>query len=138
MYYDDHDKPSLTKMVIVALISATFIISLISFSRYNTEAQRFGDNINSNNNTNSTLLTGLFTKVNQSVVTVNVANETDPSNSTSGSGFIYDNDGHVLTTRSAVAANIQGDIDITFSDGTIHRAKVIGTDRFSDLTVLQL
>jgi S1-C subfamily serine protease len=138
MYYDDHDKPSLTKMVIVALISATFVISLISFSSYNTEAQRFGDNINSNNNTNSTLLTGLFTKVNQSVVTVNVANKTDPSNSTSGSGFIYDNDGHVLTTRSAVAANIQGDIDITFSDGTIHRAKVIGTDRFSDLAVLQL
>jgi S1-C subfamily serine protease len=138
MYYDDHDKPSLTKMVIVALISATFVISLISFSSYNTGAQRFGDNINSNNNTNSTLLTGLFTKVNQSVVTVNVANETDPSNSTSGSGFIYDNDGHVLTTRSAVAANIQGDIDITFSDGTIHRAKVIGTDRFSDLAVLQL
>jgi S1-C subfamily serine protease len=138
MYYNDHDKPSLTKMVIVALISATFIISLISFSSYNTIAQRFGDNINSNNNTNSTLLTGLFTKVNQSVVTVNVANETDPSNSTSGSGFIYDNDGHVLTTRSAVAANVQGDIDITFSDGTIHHAKVIGTDRFSDLAVLQL
>ena len=50
MYYDDHDKPSLTKMVIVALISATFVISLISFSSYNTIAQRFDDNINSNNN----------------------------------------------------------------------------------------
>ena len=34
---------------------------------------------------------------------------------------------------SAVAPNIQGDIHITFSDGTIHRAKVIGDDRFSDI-----
>jgi hypothetical protein len=82
MYDDDHDSRSnLTKVVTMALIPATFVISLISFSSYNTEAQTFTDN----NNTNSTFLTELFTKVNQSVVTDDVAaNTTDPSNSTSG------------------------------------------------------
>ena len=33
---------------------------------------------------------------------------------------------------SAVAADIKGDIHVTFSDETIHRAKVIGADRFSE------
>ena len=61
----------------------------------------------------------------------------DPSNSTFGSGFIYDNDGHILTSMSAVAPDIKGDIHITFSDETIHYAKVIGADRFSDSAVLQ-
>ena len=39
---------------------------------------------------------------------------------------------------SAVVADIKGDIHITFSDETIHHAKVIGADRFSDLAVLQV
>jgi S1-C subfamily serine protease len=132
LMYDD-DRSILMKVVIVALIYATFVISLICFS-YNARAQTFGYN----NNIHPTLLPELFSKVKQSVVTVNVANITDPSNSTSGSGFIYDNDGHILTSMSIVAADIKGDIHITFSDGTIYRAKVIGADRFSDLAVLQV
>ena len=39
---------------------------------------------------------------------------------------IYDNDGHILTSMSAIAACIKGDIHVTFSDEIIHRAKVIG------------
>jgi len=127
-------RSNLTKVVIVALIAATFVINLISFS-YNAKAQTFSDD---NNIISFTLLPELFTKVKQSVVAVNIANATDPSNSTSGSGFIYDNDGHILTSMSAIAAGIKGDIHVTFSDETIHRAKVIGADRFSDLAVLQV
>ena len=121
-------RSNLNKMVLVALIPSTFVISFISFS-CKAEAQTFSDD---NNIISFTLLPELFTKVKQSVVAVNVANETDPSNSTFGSGFIYDNDGHILTSMSAVAADIKGDIHVTFSDETIHYAKVIGADRFSD------
>jgi hypothetical protein len=78
MYHDDDDRSNLTKIVIVALISATFVISMISFS-CNAEAQTFGDN-NNNNNTNSTLLTELFTTDKQSLVMVNGGTTTDPSN----------------------------------------------------------
>ena len=124
---------NLNKMVIVTLISATFIFTLIFSFSCNTEAQTFGDN---NNLSFTTSLPELFTKVKQSVVTVNAANSTDPANSSSGAGFIYDNYGHILTTMSAVAADIKGDIDITISDGTIYRAKVIGADALSDLAVL--
>jgi hypothetical protein len=76
LMYNDHDRLSLTKMVIVALIPVTFVISLISFSSCNADSQIFANN----NNTNSTLLTELFTKVKQSVDTVNIATTTDPSN----------------------------------------------------------
>ena len=102
--------------------------------RYNAQPQKFDNN--NGTITNSTLLPELFTKLKQSVVIVNVANTTDPSNSSSGSGFIYDNDGHILTTMSAVAADTQGDIHIIFSNGTFSRAKVIGADRISDLALL--
>jgi S1-C subfamily serine protease len=134
-------RSNLNKIVIVlALISVAIfvVISLISSHSYNAEAQTFDNN--DNNLINSTLLPELFTKVKQSVVTVNVANTTDPSDSSSGSGFIYDNDGHILTTMSAVAAaaDITGDIHITFSDETVHRAKVIGSDSFTDLAVLRV
>jgi hypothetical protein len=80
MYDDDHDgKSSLTKVVVMAaLISATSVISLISFS-FDAEAQTFGDN-NNNNNPNSALLTELFTNDKQSADTVNIATTTDPSN----------------------------------------------------------
>ena len=78
MYHDDdNNKSNLTKVVIMALITVTFVISLISFSS-NAEAQTFGDN---NNNPNSALLTDeLFTNDKQSAVTVNIATTTDPSN----------------------------------------------------------
>jgi hypothetical protein len=81
MYDDDHDgKSSLTKVVVMALISATSVISLISFS-FDAEAQTFGDNNNNNNNPNSALLTELFTNDKQSADTVNIgATTTDPSN----------------------------------------------------------
>src|SRR5919107_504315 len=74
--YNDDDKSNLTKVVIMALIPVTFVISLISFS-CNAEAQTFGDN---NNNLNLTLLTELFTNNKLSAVAVNIATTTDPSN----------------------------------------------------------
>ena len=128
-----YDRSNLNKMVLVALIPpATFVISLIYFN-YNVKAQTFDNNIIS-----LTLLPELFSKVKQSVVTVNVANTINPSNSTSGSGFVYDNDGHILITMSAIAADTQGNIHVTFPDETIYRAKVIGADRFSDPQYVQV
>jgi S1-C subfamily serine protease len=56
-----------------------------------------------------------------------------------GSGFIYDNGGHIITSYSALSEGTNpDDINITFSDGTIYGARVIGTDPYSDLAVLRL
>jgi S1-C subfamily serine protease len=49
-------------------------------------------------------------------------------------GFIYDNDGHIVTNYHVARANL---IKVTFADGNSYRAQITGTDPDSDLAVLQ-
>jgi putative serine protease PepD len=53
-----------------------------------------------------------------------------------GSGFVYDEAGHVITNQHVV-----GDADtasVRFSDGSVHDAEVVGTDPSTDLAVLKV
>jgi S1-C subfamily serine protease len=53
-----------------------------------------------------------------------------------GSGFVFDNQGHIITNYHVVGnAKI---VDVTFVDGNSYNVKVIGTDPFSDFAVIQL
>jgi S1-C subfamily serine protease len=53
-----------------------------------------------------------------------------------GSGFVYDNQGHIVTNNHVVGG--AKTVDVTFVDGNVYSAKVIGTDPFSDIAVLQI
>jgi S1-C subfamily serine protease len=53
-----------------------------------------------------------------------------------GSGFVYDNEGHIITNNHVVSGVT--DVDITLSNGDFFSAKVIGTDEFNDIAVLQI
>lgn len=54
----------------------------------------------------------------------------------SGSGFIWDSDGHVITNAHVVAG---GDsFTVTFSDGTTVDATLVGADTYADVAVLQV
>ncbi|MFZ1752131.1 MAG: trypsin-like peptidase domain-containing protein [Caldilineaceae bacterium] len=53
-----------------------------------------------------------------------------------GSGFVWDTEGHIVTNAHVVDNADQ--VQITFSDGTVTIADVIGLDRHSDLAVLQI
>ena len=54
----------------------------------------------------------------------------------SGSGFVWDDQGHVVTNRHVVeSAEV---IVVVFSDGTQSDAEIVGTDPDSDLAVLKL
>jgi S1-C subfamily serine protease len=89
---------------------------------------------------NTSTLTDLFEQTQQSVVQVSgTLNEADPLFGISlGSGFIYDNSGHIITNYHVVAGSDPNDISITFIDGTVYRARVVGTDQYSDLAVLRV
>jgi S1-C subfamily serine protease len=89
---------------------------------------------------NTLTLTDLFGQTQQSVVQVSGAlSGDDPFFGTSlGSGFIYDNSGHIITNYHVVAGSDPNDISITFIDGTVYRARVVGTDQYSDLAVLHV
>jgi serine protease Do len=54
----------------------------------------------------------------------------------SGSGFVWDSAGHIITNNHVVNGAIR--IVVFFPDGTEANAKVIGADKNSDLAVLQV
>jgi S1-C subfamily serine protease len=53
-----------------------------------------------------------------------------------GSGFVWDAQGHIVTNNHVVAG--ADSIEVTFSDGTIVPAKLVGTDPDSDLAVIKV
>jgi S1-C subfamily serine protease len=77
------------------------------------------------NITSKTPTAGLSNPVNQSSNT-----------STLGSGSVYDKQGHILTNSHVVGdAKI---VDVTFPDGNRYTAKVLASDIYSDIAVLQI
>ncbi|OGO28752.1 MAG: hypothetical protein A2Z16_11005 [Chloroflexi bacterium RBG_16_54_18] len=53
-----------------------------------------------------------------------------------GSGFVWDEDGHIVTNNHVI--NGADKIEVTFSDGSIVSAEVVGSDPDSDLAVLKV
>lgn len=89
---------------------------------------------------NALSLPDLFTKVKNSVVQVSDTISTLNGEGTRlGSGFIYDNEGHIITNYHVVQTNSRNtQFDVTFSDGNSYTAQLIGSDPYSDLAVLKL
>jgi S1-C subfamily serine protease len=96
----------------------------------------------------STSLPNVFQKVENSVVqitsTTSNPNEIIIDNGVPatgkrmalGSGFVYDNKGHIVTNYHVVTGTRKA--DVTFTDGNTYSANVVGKDPNSDLTVLQI
>ncbi len=53
-----------------------------------------------------------------------------------GSGFVYDTQGRIITNNHVVDGSKT--VDVTFVDGNTYSAKVVATDAFSDIAVLQI
>jgi len=84
------------------------------------------------------LLINLYDRVNLGVVNIDVVAGTGEEASPfgSGSGFLIDAEGHIVTNNHVVE---EADaIWVTFSDGSIRSAEVLGTDPYSDLAVLRV
>ena len=129
----------------VAIIFALFI-SLNSVSE-NSESsftvtngdhlEKFGDvTVGSNMS-----LIQLFEKAEPAVIQVNVkkiqsedATEEVPSGS--GSGFVYDDTGHIITNYHVIADALK--ITVTFLDGESYAAEIVGNDADLDLAVLKI
>jgi S1-C subfamily serine protease len=97
------------------------------------------------------VLATIYDQVNPSVVNVTVLNRgdsllpnqhpggIDPDDLleiSSGSGFVWDALGHIVTNNHVLAD--AEELQITFSDGTVAVAQLVGTDVDSDLAVLQI
>jgi putative serine protease PepD len=60
----------------------------------------------------------------------------DGASAPSGAGVVFRDDGHVLTNAHVVASATS--VEAVFRDGRTASAKVVGTDRLTDLAVLKL
>jgi S1-C subfamily serine protease len=138
--------------VTTAIIFAVAIMITIPFNGfmlpYTAAAQQQQINFNTSSSqgtSNPLSLNTIFKQVENSVVqitsktpTTGVSNPLNPaSNSTTlGSGFVYDKQGHIVTN-----AHVVGDakvVDVTFVDGNRYTAKVIASDVYGDIAVIQI
>lgn len=63
-------------------------------------------------------------------------NPLEQQSSRLGSGFVFDNEGHIITNNHVVSGVTN--VEITLSNGDAFNAKVVGTDKFNDIAVLQI
>ncbi|MFE5299558.1 S1C family serine protease [Streptomyces sp. NPDC056632] len=79
---------------------------------------------------------GIAARALPGVVTIHVSGG---GSSGTGTGFVLDTSGHILTNNHVVdAAASSGEISVTFSNGESARAKLIGRDTGYDLAVIQV
>jgi S1-C subfamily serine protease len=106
------------------------------------QQQRVNSNTSPSQSTNTSSnplsLRTIFKQLENSVVqiTSKPPNPQSPDTSTSGSGFVYDNQGHIVTNSHVVGGAVE--MDVTFPDGNKYTANVIANDMYSDIAVLQI
>ena len=80
-------------------------------------------------------LIALYQRVNPSVVNIFVLDQQSFVLGT-GSGFVYDNDGHIITNNHVVTG--ASGLEVVFPSGERRAAEVIGSDVDSDLAVIKI
>jgi S1-C subfamily serine protease len=118
--------------------------SISSYTAANVSAAQTSSSSSSSSSSHS-LLNTIFRQIQNSVVQITskipipTANPSNPQaqNATAlGSGFLYDKQGRIITNNHVVGdAKI---VDVTFVDGNRYTAKVVGTDIYSDIAVIQI
>ena len=97
---------------------------------------------------NENILGSIYEKILPSVVQIKVRSKSDSSNSFilspnqiqlgEGSGFVWDESGHIVTNHHLVNDPDLFRVNVIFSDGSEYNAEIIGSDTHSDLAVLKI
>ncbi|SDM99406.1 S1C family serine protease [Actinacidiphila guanduensis] len=82
-----------------------------------------------------TSVAGIANKVLPSVVTIKAQNSQE---SDTGTGFVFDTQGHILTNNHVVAPGAQGKLTVTFSNGKTYDASIVGRAQGYDVAVIKL
>jgi len=134
--------------VVGGVVGATAIILLFTFILIPSQEIGTPDLITSNGHDATTLgdvlssksnltLIELFEKSEESVVKIKVeriGSATDTGGL--GSGFVYDNLGHIITNAHVVDGASKA--TVTFLDGSQYNAEIIGQDKFTDIAVIKV
>ncbi len=85
------------------------------------------------------LMANLYERISPSVVNIEVVSRSDNSrflDVNGGSGFVFDADGHIVTNAHVVKD--AREIRVTFNDGYVKDARLVGLDSYSDLAVIRV
>jgi len=133
--------------IVGGVVGATAIILLFTFILIPSQEIGTPDLITSNGHDATTLgdvlssskssltLIELFEKSEEGVVKIQVDRDGQNRNS-QGSGFVYDNLGHIITNAHVVDGANKA--TVTFLDGSQYDAEIIGTDKFTDIAVVKV
>jgi S1-C subfamily serine protease len=133
--------PFFANFLIVLFTLSTFEVSAqldpLNIPNIPTEDQNYS--ILTNHSTDLDLTT-LFNDVDQSVVQIS-ENSASSLGSRQGSGFVYDDLGHIVTNYHVVGNPQETNLyerafHVTFLDGTTYLGRVIGADLYSELAVM--
>jgi len=83
------------------------------------------------------VLINIYQRVNPAVVYISVnvaASQNSPGGTGTGSGFVIDKKGHIVTNNHVVAS--ADTVEVSFADGTTVPAKIVGRDPYADLAVI--
>lgn len=131
----------------LAAISAVFLVigtvagGALTFDYMQSEIQDLNNrvddletraNIVQLNYTDNPELTSLFTSVKDSAVYIRAYG----TGGAQGSGFVYSEEGHIVTNEHVVDGADR--VEVIFTDGSTRRAQIIGTDGYTDLAVLKV
>jgi len=135
--------------VVGGVVGATAIILLFTFILIPSQEIGTPDLITSNGHDATTLgdvlssskssltLVELFEKSEEGVVKIQVVrNNVQGDTGSVGSGFVYDNLGHIITNAHVVDGASKA--TVTFLDGSQYDAEIIGTDKFTDIAVIKV
>jgi S1-C subfamily serine protease len=81
-------------------------------------------------------LTEIFERSESGVVSISVQKPDLSNGNGIGSGFVFDKNGNIVTNNHVVE-NAEK-ISVTFTDGKSYKAKIVGTDSFTDLAVINI
>ena len=136
--------------VVGGIVGATAIILLFAFiivpsqeigtpdliTSNGHSATILGDEISSSSKSNLTLVE-LFKKSEEGVVKIKVERISSQGDTGGvGSGFVYDNLGHIITNAHVVDGADKA--TVTFLDGSQYNAEIIGKDKFTDIAVIKV
>ena len=148
--------------IVGGITGATAIILLFTFILIPSQEIGTPDLITSNGHDATTLgdvlssskssltLVELFEKSEEGVVKIQVVRNKIPGDTGSvGSGFVYDNLGHIITNAHVVTVALLAPLTtcvvdgaskatVTFLDGSQYDAEIIGKDKFTDIAVIKV
>jgi S1-C subfamily serine protease len=148
---EEHSKPSSNKwiyafaaiLILLIINTAVFAVAFLnlqnqlekmetSLTEQNIEIEDLQNRIEILDTVNQTGLmpwSTIYDQLKESVVLIQ-------TNLGLGSGFVYDTEGHIITNHHVIEG--ADTIQVTFLDGNITSANIVGTDIYSDIAVIKV